>query len=160
MRTRELAFRYLTGARPSENSCLWQCFLFDLRLAKRLLWREALSVRKLQLVAALIGVGVIVIGGSSLSGATPSGRHTITEAAVCKAFTLAAIPVPWHLTLRFQAVEKVAERAKNTDIRRAGRALLKDHEAVTIEEGSKPWYQIGSICVAKGLTPKDWAESA
>jgi hypothetical protein len=112
-----------------------------------------MSVRNL--LAALVGTGAIMASCATSGASLPANRYTVTEVTVCRAFNSAASPVA-HLNSIDPVLARLAAHAKDPDIRRAGKELLQEH----VGDESKPFYQIGAICVAKGLTPKDWPDLA
>jgi hypothetical protein len=107
-----------------------------------------------KLVAALIGLSAIVANCAMSGASIPPNRHTVTEATVCRAFNAAASSVAHNSD--GGGFPRLAARAKDPEIRRAGKELLEEH----LGDGSRPFYQIGAVCVAKGLTPKDWPDLA
>jgi hypothetical protein len=110
------------------------------------------SKRVRRLLATLVGISTIVAG----CGASPAAsRYPVTESAVCHAFNAAASPLA-HTDSVDIALGKLAADARNANIRRAGTTLLKNFKTMPPER-NKAFERIATICVAKGLTPKDWA---
>ena len=110
---------------------------------------------------ASISVCVFLAGCGSVSATSASapsseGRHAVSDAAVCKALSAVASPLekpPSDVT----AFGKLAASAKNADIRREGKTLLKNRDPVGAL-ASRPFFDIASTCVSEGFTSKDWAE--
>jgi hypothetical protein len=123
----------------------------------RQVWREAGFVRRMWIFTAVFSIGAI-LSGCSGSASPAAQRHTVTTTAVCRAFDAASSPLG-HSGSVDTALVKLAVLAKDASIRSAGSVLQQDHQGTSVE-GTKPFYRIGAICVAKGLTPKDWAELA
>jgi hypothetical protein len=115
------------------------------------------SVRKWSILVAAILMCVVLggCGGGATSTRSPP-RYTVSDAEVCKAFNTAASPLEEPISVEIRFV-KLAASAKNADLRQEGKALLRDYGPGE-GRGSKPFFDIGSICVAEGLTPKDWSE--
>jgi hypothetical protein len=67
-----------------------------------------------------------------------------------------------HPLSSYTSFAKLAAQAQDVRIRSAAETLVRvsrDNPSFNVA-GSKGFYAIGSVCVAKGLTPKYWAELA
>lgn len=65
-----------------------------------------------------------------------------------------------HTLSSYASFAKLAAQAQDVEIRGPAEALVResrDNPNFNVA-GSKDFHEIGSVCVAKGLTPKDWAE--
>ena len=119
-----------------------------------------MDVRKWSVLPTMLGVCVVLAGcGSGSASSSPTvSRYTASEAAVCKAFNAASGPLAVSDSIE-TSFAKLAAAARNADVRREGRALLRYHEP-SEAMASKSFFSIGAACVARGFTPKDWAELA
>jgi hypothetical protein len=108
-----------------------------------------------RLLATLVGISTIVAVCGACGASPVASRYTVTETAVCHAFNAAASPLA-HTDSVDIVLGKLAADARNANIRRAGTTLLKDFKTMPPER-IKAFERIATICVAKGLTPKDWA---
>jgi len=118
------------------------------------------DVRKCSVLSTIVGVCLVLAGcgGGSTSSSPPGSRYTVTDTAVCRAFNASIGPL--QKPISFEAsFAKLAATARNADIRREGKALLRYHEPAAALS-SKSFFEIGATCVARGFTPKDWAEAA
>ncbi len=87
--------------------------------------------------------------------------HMVSDPTICAAFNRASSPLA-HRSSAQDALAVLAARATDPEIRAQGARLLQQArghpDAIAI--GGKAFFTVGTICVAKGLTPKDWAELA
>jgi hypothetical protein len=67
-----------------------------------------------------------------------------------------------HLLSSYDSFAKLAAQAQDVKIRNAAETLARESrdDPSFNMEGTKDFYVIGAACVAKGLTPKYWAELA
>jgi uncharacterized caspase-like protein len=116
-------------------------------------------VRKWWVLPMALGVFLILTacGSGSASPAPPVNRHTVTDTAVCRAFNAASSPLEMLNSVE-TSFAKLAATARDADIRRDGRVLLRYHEPATARS-SGAFFDIGATCVARGFTPKDWYEA-
>jgi len=120
-------------------------------------------------MAAVLGVAGFILTGC---GSTPMAKVTppphpshiprpaLSDAFVCAAFNRTVSPTLHHYS--YAAFARLAEQAQDVGIRTDAEALIRDDRSNpnVIVPGSKYFYDIGSECVAKGLTPKYWADLA
>jgi hypothetical protein len=120
---------------------------------------------------AVLGIAVVALaacGSTPYATVTPLPHSShpprpdsLSAATVCAAFNRAASPT-MHLLSSYASFAKLAAQAGDVEIRSAAETLVRDsgdNPNFNVEV-SKNFYDIGTVCVAKGLTPKYWAELA
>ena len=110
------------------------------------------------MLATVLGSCLVLAGcgNGSASSSQPVNPYTVSDAAVCRAFNTVSSPLekPTSVAISFA---KLAATARDANIRQEGKALLRYHEPLAAL-ASRSFFEIGATCVARGFTPKDWAE--
>jgi hypothetical protein len=91
----------------------------------------------------------------------PPQPGSLSDATVCAAFNR-TVSATMHPLSSYTSFAKLAAQALDAEIRSPAETLVResrDNPSFNVA-GSKDFYAIGSVCVAKGLTPKYWAELA
>ena len=122
-------------------------------------WMAAVLVTFLILAACGSTPRATVAPPLPRSGHPP--RTSLSDAVVCAAFNRMASPT-MHPLASYASFAKLAAQARDAEIRRAAEALVREsrHDPIFDATGSKDFSEIGTACVAKGLTPKYWMELA
>ncbi len=119
-------------------------------------------------MAAVLGLACPILAAC---GSTPTAivtplphpshppRPGFSDAFVCAAFNRTVSPTMHNLS-SYASFAKLAAQAQDVEIRSAAETLVResrDKPSFNVA-GSKDFHDIGAACVAKGLTPKYWAE--
>ena len=91
----------------------------------------------------------------------PPPAPGVSTATVCAPFDQASSPLAHRISDQ-DALADLAARATDSQIRALGEALVRQRDGHPdgVVVGGKAFSDLGAICVAKGLTPKHWAELA
>jgi hypothetical protein len=111
-------------------------------------------------MVAVLGMAcLILVACESTPTAIVTPLPSFSDAFVCAAFNRTVSPT-MHPLSSYASFAKLAAQAQDVEIRSAAETLVResrDNPSFNVA-GSKDFHDIGAVCVAKGLTPKYWAE--
>ena len=130
-----------------------------MHLIRRFFLTAVLCVTALAVAACATATSPLVPAPHALR--PPHPANTLSDATVCAVFNRTVSPTQ-HLLSSYASFASLAVKAQDVEIRSAAEALVRESrdDPNFNVAGSKDFYDIGTVCVAKGLTPKYWAELA
>jgi hypothetical protein len=113
------------------------------------------NMRRIAPVVMLVALSAGCGGATTATALRPVG---FSDKIVCTAFNRAASPVLQTRSSE-EKYAKTMANASDPELRKLGESLVHegDHGGDIFPAGN-PFDEIGSICVAKGLTPKYWSQ--